>query len=502
MNISKEQIDDINVVVSVQIGNDDYSSKVSEVLRDYRRKANMPGFRPGKVPEGVIRKMYGKAILIDEVNKLVSETLTNYIKEEQWHVLGDPMPKISGDEFDWEIGNDFTFVFDMGLAPEIQINMSKEDQIVKYKITVEQDSINSAIEHHTRRYGQYVDADSVVDFSEKLKGDIVQLDENGQPLSEGFSVEDATLLVSLIKDDELKKPFENVKTGDEIVFNLSKTFSNEWEIASILKIKKDEIGDISESLFKFIVKSISRFENAEVNQELFDKVFGEGAVSTREEFEKRISENIAADLEYNSGEKLKNDCRDYFLKKFNPQLPEEFLRNWLKFVNQEIDEETFEKEFPMFLENMKWELIVSAIAKQYELKVEEEEIIEYAKVATRRQFAMYYGNTDIPEKEIANFAMNYLKEEKNVRGTVSKIVENKAFDIIIENIDLSIQEVSLQEFENKAYPKHTDDEKAVNETEEASVSEEDTVNEIKEATEPVENVEIAESDEIAKNEDL
>jgi len=435
----------------VQVGNDDYGNKVGEVLRDYRRKANMPGFRPGKVPEGLIRKMYGKAVLIDEINKLVSESLQNYIKEQELKLLGEPLPKINGDDLDWEIGADFTFDFEMGLSPVIEVNLSKADQIVKYQISVEQNIVNSNIENYTRRFGQFVDVDTVVDFKEKLTGDIAQLDDNGQPLQDGLSAEDSTLVLLTITDEERKKPFENARAGDEIVFNLSETFPNEWEIASILKKKdKSEVGDISNFLFKYTVKSIQNFVNAEVNQELFDKVFGEGVVTNLEEFENRIRESVELAYEESSMSKFSDDVRKYFLEKINPPLPEEFLRKWLLTNNKEINEETLEKGFPAFLKTMKWELITNAIVKENNLKVEEQEIINFAKASTQRQLASY-GISNISDKDLTGYAMNNLKDEKSIQGVASQVLQNKAVNTVLEAVDVIIQEISLDDFNKMMY---------------------------------------------------
>ena len=451
MNINKEQIDDLNIVLSVQVGGDDYGTKVSEILRDYRRKANMPGFRPGKVPEGLIRKMYGKAVLIDEINKLVSESLQNYIKEQELNLLGDPMPKPDNDDVDWEIGNDFTFDFEMGLSPDIEVNPSKDDQLTKYQIVVEQDIINRNIENYSRRFGQFVDADTVVDFTEKLTGDIVQLSQDGQPLQEGLSAEDSTLSLTTIKDEKHRKLFENAKAGDKIVFNLSETFPNDWEIASILKKKdKAEVGDIAGSLFRYTVKNIQKFADAEVNQELFDKVFGAGTVTGLEEFENQIRKNVESLYEENSMSKFSNDAHDYFMEKINPPLPEAFLRKWLQAVNKEVSGESFEKEFPLFLKNMKWEVILNAIAKKNGLKVEEQEIIDFAKAATRRQFASY-GISNISDEELNNYAMNYLKDEKSVRGVASQVLQNKIVKVIHEAVDVVLQEISFEDFNKMMY---------------------------------------------------
>jgi trigger factor len=485
MNINKEQIDDLNMVVSVEIGKDDYEPKVNEILRDYRRKANMPGFRPGKVPEGLIRKMYGKAVLIDEINKLVTESLQKYVEEQGLKTLGNPLPVAKEEDLEWEIGNDYTFDFEMGLAPVIDINLSKEDQLVKYRITIDREQIDSEIEKYAGRFGRFTDVDAVTEFNEKITGDIVQLGEDAQPLPDGLSAEDASMLAALIKDEESKKPFENAKAGDEIVFNLSNTFPNEWEIASILKKKdKNEIGDISESQFKFTVKTVQKYVNAEINQELFDKAFGEGVVADLEDFENRIKNSIASDLEESCNSKFSLDMRDYLMQKFDPSLPENFLRKCFKSANDEVVEEDFDREFPQVLENMKWELIADAVIRQYELKVDEQEIIEAAKAAARRQFSMY-GLKNIADEYLSQYAMSMLKDEKSVRSMASQALERKIARTVIEFADVSIQEVSVEEFEELIKPVV---EEVVGEVEEAEIAKTEEAGTVEVVENPVKEV--------------
>jgi len=466
MNINKEQIDDLNIVLSVQIGKDDYGDKVNEVLRDFRRKANMPGFRPGKVPEGLIRKMYGKAVLIDEINKLLPEAINNYIKEQEFKLLGDPLPKANSDDLDWEIGNDFTFDFEMGLAPDIEVNLSKNDHLTKYQIVVEQDLITKNIENYASRFGQFVDVDAIVDFTEKLTVDIVQLSQDGQPMPDSLSVEESAILLSLIKDEERKKSFENIKAGDEIIFNLWETFPNKWEVASILKMKSDELGDISECLFKFTVTNIQKYVNAEVNQDLFDKILGEGKVKSFEEFETHIRENIESEFMESGMAKFNNDAREYLIEKINPPLPENFLRKWLLKSNTELDEEVLEKEFPMFLKNTKWEVMVNIIAKQHELKVEEWEIVNNAKIYTQRHLARY-GAYNFTDEDMTNYAMNYLKEEKNAQEMASQVIGNKVFKIIFDAVEVNVQEISIDDFNKMVYSSENEEAVETGETGEA-----------------------------------
>jgi len=452
MKIDKEHIDDVNVVVSVNISGDDYSSKVLDILREHRRKAKLPGFRPGKVPEGMIRKMYGKAVLIDEINKLVSETLQNYFNEQKINTLGDPIPRASGDDIEWEIGNDFNFEFEVGLSPEFEVKLSKDDQLTKYKVIVEQEMIDKDIENYTGRFGQYMEVDSVTDFSERITGDIVQLNETGEIMPDGLSAEDTSLFISLIRDENIRKPFNNAKIGDEIVFNLAEMFPNKYEIASILKKNQSEVGDISASQFRFTIKQIHKYVKAEINQELFDKIFGNEVVKSRKEFEKRMREKSENEMEDRTYAKFKNDFFDYLLEKLNLQLPEDFLRKRLIATGQEMTDEQFEADFPFYLKNIATNLIANQIIKQYDIKVEEQEVIDTTKEIIRKQYALYHV-LSVTEEDIVAGSNQYLQEENNVRSIMSQVFEKKITDIAIENVDLTIQEISLNDFTELLSPK-------------------------------------------------
>lgn len=449
MNISKEQIDDLNATISIQIGKDDYEPKVNDILRDYRRKASMPGFRPGKVPEGLIRKMYGKAVLLDEINKLLSESLPKYMEEQDLKTLGNPLPK-PNDDMEWEIGNDFSFEFEIGFAPEINILLSKDDRINKYQIVVDENLIDKEIETYSSHWGAYMDVDAVEDFKEKLIGDIVQLGEDGQALQDGLSAEDSSLLVGVIKDDECKKLFENAKAGDEIVFNLWNAFPNKWEIASILKKEKDEVSDISGMLFRYTVKTLQRHVNAEMNQDLFDKIAGKDVVTNLEEFKNWIREDFISEYEEICFPKFNTDMRVYLMNKYDPAIPEDFLYRWLKTVSKDLDEEVFDEEFPQFLYNTKWELIANAIIKKYDLKVDEQEIIDAAKDVARNQYSMY-GLNNISDEYITHRAMDMLKEEQNVKSMASQALGVKIARKVHEIVDLNIQEISMEDFDKMMY---------------------------------------------------
>jgi trigger factor len=451
MNIQKEEIDGLNVIVSVDVSKDDYLPRVNEVLHDYRRKAVVPGFRPGKVPEGLLRKIHGRPVLGAESNKLVSEALLSSINEQQWQLLGEAMPKHNVDDQDWEIGNDYTFLYEMGLAPVMDVQLSKEYRIPKYRIPVDQDMINRNIDTFTARYGQFVDTGAVVDFKERLTGNIIQLDDNRQPLPDGLAADDTTLLLSLIKNEEHKQPFENIKAGDEITFNLAVAFPNKWEILSILKLNNnDELGDLSDSLFRFTVRSVQQYTKAELNQELFDKLYGEGVVTSLEEFENRIREDLSAEFEESCMARFGIDAREYLLQTINPPLPEEFLRRWLKISLKELDEATLEKDLPDYLTNMKWDMIAADISKKKDLQVTNQEIIDLAKANTRQQFAMY-GITNVPDETLAAYALEGLKNENNLRELSTLVLGKKIARAIHDAVDLDMRELNIDEFNKLVY---------------------------------------------------
>ena len=447
MNINKEQIDDLNLLVSVEVNKDDYTPKVSDVLRDYRRKASMQGFRPGKVPEGLIRKMYGKAVLVDEINKLVSESLQKYIEDEKLKVLGDPIPTVDGEDMEWEIGNDFKFNFEMGIAPDIECTLSKDDQLTKYEILVAEDLIDQNIENYVSRYGKFVEIDTISDFKEKLTGNILQLNEEGQPLEDGLSAEDSSILLSLIKDEQYRKPFENAQVDGEIVFNLSQTFPNDWEVASILRKKdKSEVGDIQTSLFRYTIRKIEKYVNAEIDQELFDKVFGEGTVASVEEFRQRIKDDIAAEFEDASMVKFGSDARKYLLEKINPALPEAFLRKWLWNINKDkVNEADFDNDFPRFLEGTQWEMISDAIFRKNDIKIVEQDILDVAKDVAKKQF-MQYGIPNFSDDILTNYANGLLKEKKASRQFATQAIANKVVKTIYDSVDVIVQQLSLDDF--------------------------------------------------------
>jgi trigger factor len=444
MNITKENIDDLNAILKVEIKSSDYEENVEKVLRDYRKKANVKGFRPGMVPIGLVKKMYGKAVKLDEVNKLVSESVHKYLHDEKVEILGDPLPKQDDQEYlDFDTQADFTFTFELGLTPQFEIKLSKKNKVNQYHITVDEKMKTDYVNNYTRRYGEFKLAEKTED-KDMLKGNIAGLDES----NEGLKAENTTISIDIMKDEKIKKHFIGKKIDDEIDFDLRKALPNDFEIAGILNKKKEEVADVN-GKFRFIIKEIKRFEPAEIGQELFNKVYGEGVVNSEEEFLNRIEEEIVNSLKKESDYKVMLDVKKLALEKTDFSLPEDFLKKWLLRVNEKTTEEQIEKEFESFRSDLKWQLIRNKIAKENEIKITEEELLAEASNITRYQFQQY-GLFYATDEQIENYAKEMLKREEDAKRIAEKILEEKAIDKLKEAVKLEEKNISAEDF-NKLF---------------------------------------------------
>jgi trigger factor len=445
MNISRENIDELNAILKIQVDKADYEEKVEKVLKDYRKKANMPGFRPGKVPFGLVRNMYGKAVLVEEVNKLVSESITNHISEEKLNVLGEPMPKEDEQkQIDWEKDENFEFEFEIGLAPEFELKLSKRDKANYYSIAIQDDMIDGFVSSHQKRYGKVEPTDVVVS-EENIKGNFTECDAEGSVIEGGVSVEEGTIALAYMKDDEIKKSFEGAKAGDVLNFDLKKAYPNDADLASLLKIEKEQVAEMGAN-FQLTITELSKFVESEVNQELFDKVYGEGAVKSVEEFRERIAMEIKGSLAKESDYKLMLDIKEKLVKKAKVELPDTFLKKWLTFINKEkFTAEQIETDYPKFQEDMKWQLIKDKLIKEHEIKVDAEEVLEFTKEFTRAQFAQY-GLNNMPEEQVESYAKEMLKKPEETRNIYERKYEEKVVATVKELIKIEDKEVSSEEF--------------------------------------------------------
>ena len=448
MNITRENIDDLNAVLKVRIDKTDYEEKVETVLKDYRKKATIKGFRPGMVPIGLIKKMYGRAVQIDEINKVVTDNIQKYITEEKLEILGDPLPKADEqDRIDFDTQEDFTFSFEIGLTPPIELKLSKKNKVNQYEIIIDEKMRNEYLENYTRRFGELRKADQTEE-KDVVKGKIEAIDNDGNVRPEGPSVEDTSLGIDIIKDKNIKKEFIGKSIGDSIDFDLKKAYPNDTEIAGILHKKKEEIENL-EGNYRFTVNDISRFYPAALGKELFDRIFGEGVVNSEEEFMKRIEEEIAINLRRESDFKLLMDIKALAMEKTDFQLPEEFLKRWLLRVNEKSTEEQIGKEFDSFRKDLKWQLIRNKIARDNEVKISEEELQNEAEKITRYQFQQY-GLFYATDEQIANYAKETLKRDEDAKRIADKILEEKAIILMKELVKLENKSVTIEEF-NKLF---------------------------------------------------
>jgi trigger factor len=441
MNITRENINDLNAVLKVKIDKSDYEEKVENVLKDYRKKANIKGFRPGMVPIGLVKKMYGKAVLIDEINKIVTSGIQNYLTEEKIEVLGDPLPKSDETEkFDFDTQEEFTFSFELGLSPVIDLKLNKKNKVNLHEIIIDEKMKNQYIENYTRRFGD-LRKEEIIEDKDVIKGRLESIDKNGNVVPEGILVEDASLSVDVIVDKKIKKQFIGKNLNDPIDFDLKKAFPNENEIAGLLHKKKEEIADI-EGNFRFTTTEISRFYPAELGTELFDKIYGEGVIKTEEEFLSRINDEITFNLKRESDFKLMMDIKNLTIEKTDFQLPEDFLKKWLLKVNENTTEEQIEKEFDSFRKDLKWQLIRNKVARDNELKITEEELLKEAENITRQQFQQY-GLFYATDDQISNYAKETLKREEDAKRIADKILEEKVILIIKDIIKLEDKSISI-----------------------------------------------------------
>ncbi len=448
MNIVRKDHDSVNATITISIEKADYSEKVEKTLRDYRKKANIPGFRPGMVPMGLLKKMYGKSILADEINKMLSDELYKYIRENNINILGEPLPNEEEQkEINFDTQEDFEFSFDLGLAPEFEVELNKKDKVKFYHIAASDEMVNNQVKSYTSRYGKYAQEETVEE-KDMVKGLVVEL-ENGEVKEDGIQVSDAVLTPAYMKDEASKNSFVGKKAGDQVTFNPKTAFENEAEIASLLKVKKEDVAGLTAD-FLFTIESNTRYHEAEVNQELFDKVYGDGVVNSEEEFIAKIKATIEDQLQQDSNYKFGMDAREALIKKYSDlTFPDAFLKRWLALTNKELTADKIEEDYPKMIADLKWQLIKDKIARANNVQVENEDVQAYGRQVARAQFAQY-GMTGLDDAILDNYAKDMFKNEEQLRNIIDRVAENKVVDIIKNTVKLDTKEVSIEEF-NKMF---------------------------------------------------
>lgn len=448
MNINRENIDDLNAVLTIKVEKTDYEDRVESVLKDYRKKANIKGFRPGMVPIGLVRKIYGKAVRVDEINKVVSENIQKYITDEELEILGDPLPNTEDFEnIDFENQEEYSFSFEIGIAPDIKPDLSEKDVATRYLISIDEKMKEDHISNLTRRFGELRQVENIEE-KDVLKGSISEVDESGSIVEGGIFAAETSLSVDVIKDDSIKALFIGKKQGESVDFEIRKAFPNDYEIGGILKMKSDDVKEIN-SLFRFTINEISRFFPAEIDKELWDKVYGEDVIKTEEEFKTKIEEEISSNLLRETEYKQMLDLKDLALNKTEAIFPEAFLKKWLLKVNEKVTAEQIEKEFDSFKKDLKWQLIKNKVAKDNEVKITEEELVAEASRITRYQFQQYglYYATD---EQIEKYARETLKREDDAKRIADKILDDKVLNVLKSKVTFEDKTVSSDEF-NKLF---------------------------------------------------
>ncbi|MBR2862163.1 MAG: trigger factor [Bacteroidaceae bacterium] len=445
MNISLENVSPVSAVVTVNIVKADYEELVKKSLKNICQKAQMPGFRPGKVPMSLVNKMYGAQAKAEEVNKLLSEKLFEYIKENNVNMLGEPLPSEKQQPQDIEQQDDFEFLFDIALAPEFKAELTTSDSITYYDIEVAEAQVDEQVKSLAGRAGHSELVDEYQD-RDVLRGLLAELDENGQPKDGGLQVEQVSLMPAYFKSEEQKAIFATAKKNDVLTFNPSKAYEgSEAELASVLRLKKEEAVAYTGE-FSFQVNEISRFVPAEVGQELFDQIFGKDVVKSEEEFRGKLKENIAAGYAADSDYKFLLDVRAYLEQKVGElQFPDELLKKIMMANNKDKDAKYVEDNYAKSIEELKWHLIKEQLVNANNIRIDDNDLKATALQATRYQFAQY-GMSNIPDEYLEQYATEMLKKKEQAQALVERSIDTKLTAALKNVVTLEHKSISVEDF--------------------------------------------------------
>ena len=446
MKISFENPDKINGLLTIVVEEEDYKNDVEKTLKDYRKKANVPGFRPGQAPMGMIKRQFGPSVKMEAVNKIIGQQIYKYVQDNKIQMLGEPLTSEKQAPVDIEKDGPYTFMFDIAVAPEMKVSLTGRDKVDYYKIVVDDKTIDQQVDMLASRSGSYEKAENY-EGNDMLKGDLRELDENGNTKEGGITVESAVLMPSYIKVDDQKKLFDGAKLGDIITFNPRKAYpDNDTEVSQLLKIERDAVKDM-ESEFSYQITEIQRFKKHEVNEELFKQVFGEDTdVKDEAAFRAKIAEGLQEQLVNDSDYKFILDVREHCEKKVGElTYPDALLKRIMLANNKDKGEEFVEKNYEQSIKELTWHLIKEQLIKAQDIKVNDEDIKETAKEAARAQFAQY-GMTNIPEEYIENYANEILKKGDSVDALVDRSIDRKLAAALKGAVKLNEKEISVEDF--------------------------------------------------------
>lgn len=434
MEIKENRTDNLNIELTLSIVKDDYSDKKKKRLNEYRRKAEIKGFRKGMVPMSLVERIYGQSALVDSVNDVISESLNRYIEENGLHVMGEPLPAEDQPSVEWVDGNDFSFVFDIALTPEVSFELSKQDEILYYNINVTEAAKKEMKENLLKQYGSLEDGDAA-----KADDFIIADFEQGDTKVEG------TYVALRNVDEKVRPSFIGLKPGDSLDVDVNAAFTNETDRASMLKVKKEELAGL-QPVFRMTVKTVKTFKPAELNQDTFDRIFGEGVVTDAEEFDRKIAERLSAEYAQESEFRFSKDVREYLVRKADVALPEKFLKRWISVTNEgKFTQEDIEREFPAFLEDFRWQMVRGYLAGKYGVKVEEDDMFSAAKSFAAYQFAMY-GLSNVPDQQLESYARSVLAQDKERGRIYEQVEEQKVLNAVRADVTLKNKKISVEKF--------------------------------------------------------
>lgn len=441
MNVTTNNTGDLSAVLTVKITPEDYSEKVDKVLKDYRQKASIPGFRPGKVPASLIKKQYGKAVLIDEVNHILQHAVYDHIKEENLDILGNPLP-VAQDNIDWDNAREFEFEFELGLAPQFELPKLDKVSVPYLKISADKEMVDRYVDDYAKRYGKMSYPEKIGEYT-LIKAFFTQLDEAGTPVEGGIATE-GTFSIDVIEDKDAKAKLEGEIVGDIIELDVNKAFKEDFNLANVLSTEKETL-EATSGHFTLEINEISKLEPAELNQELFDKVFGEGEVNSEDEFRAKIKEDAEKMFVNESERKFYEDVRTEVLSKVKVDLPVEFLKKWMQTAGEKpLTAEQAEEQFPEMEDSMKWQLVENKVIKENNIEVNQEELITYTKNLVRNQM-MQYGQ--MPEEEqLDSIAQNVLQNQEEMQRINDQLFSAKLITFFKDAVKLKEKEVSFDEF--------------------------------------------------------
>jgi trigger factor len=443
MNITKESVDALNAVIKIKVGPEDYLSKVEKTLKEHQKKASMPGFRPGKVPAGMIRKMYGKSVLADELNRLLGDILYSYIQEQKLDILGNPLPK-EDNQPDLELdGNkEFEFRYDLALQPDFKVELSSKDKHVRYSIQIDETLLAKYSDDIARRYGQIATAETTEEH-DLVYGDFVELDAAGEIVAGGI-FKASTLYLERM-DDAKKTKLVGLKAGDKAVLSPSEISDNPTELATKLGITPELAAGLT-AKFQFVVKSINRLAPAELNQELFDKIYGPGVVNSPEEFRAKLRDELGSMFKNDSETRLKNDIIKSIIDKTQFALPDNFLKRWMLAVSKTpATPEQIDREYDQYKESLRWQLIENKIYKDNQITVTNDEAVEYVKGLVRLNYEKS-GRTDISEEELNMTAQRVLEKEEEAKRVFETLYQQKMMTLFTTMLSFEDKAISYEEF--------------------------------------------------------